>query len=167
MGVSEKVAYLQGLIEGLELDDSTKEGKILLAMADVIQEIADSIDILDEGLDILSDQVDDMDHDFEFIAETLMEDAHDHHDEHKHHHGKKKHHHGHHGSCGCGHNHGHEDMELYEDVYQVTCPTCQEDILLTEEMLDDGEINCPNCGEYLEFDFDGFIEEPDAPKEAE
>ena len=36
----------------------------------------------------------------------------------------------------------------------VTCPSCGDTICITEAMLDEGSINCPGCGELLEFDFD-------------
>ena len=36
MEISEKVAYLKGLAEGLQLDGETKEGKVLLAIIDVL-----------------------------------------------------------------------------------------------------------------------------------
>ena len=50
-----------------------------------------------------------------------------------------------------------EDDEDDEEVYQTTCPNCQEDVFFDEDILADGSILCPNCGEKLEFD----LEEPD------
>ncbi|MBQ5885019.1 MAG: hypothetical protein IIW79_01225, partial [Clostridia bacterium] len=41
-----------------------------------------------------------------------------------------------------------------EDFYEVECPACHETICLDEDMLCEGEIECPNCGTDLEFDFD-------------
>ena len=38
--------------------------------------------------------------------------------------------------------------------YFVTCPTCGDEIYLDEEIIADGEIECPGCGETLEFDLD-------------
>ena len=37
--------------------------------------------------------------------------------------------------------------------YEVECPTCHDIIYLDDEMIDEGGIKCPNCGEDLEFDF--------------
>jgi hypothetical protein len=46
-----------------------------------------------------------------------------------------------------------EDIELEtEDLYEVICPTCKDKIHLTEAMLKAGSIDCPGCGEHLEFD---------------
>ena len=50
-----------------------------------------------------------------------------------------------------------EDDEDDGEVYQTTCPNCQEDVFFDEDILADGSILCPNCGEKLEFD----LEEPD------
>lgn len=41
-----------------------------------------------------------------------------------------------------------------DEVYQTTCPNCEEDIFFDESILADGSILCPNCGEKLEFDLE-------------
>ena len=41
-----------------------------------------------------------------------------------------------------------------EETYEITCPTCGETIYIGESMLDEGEMQCPNCGQDLEFDLD-------------
>ena len=53
MGVSEKVAYLKGLAEGLGLDAESKEGKLFAAIIDLEEEMAD----IEEGLDAVSDDL--------------------------------------------------------------------------------------------------------------
>jgi hypothetical protein len=46
-----------------------------------------------------------------------------------------------------------EDILLdAEELYEVICPTCKDKIHLTEAMLATGSIDCPGCGEHLEFD---------------
>ena len=40
MTVSEKVAYLKGLADGLGVKDSTNEGKLMLAVIDVLEAMA-------------------------------------------------------------------------------------------------------------------------------
>ena len=51
-----------------------------------------------------------------------------------------------------------EDEDDYEDdddlCYEVTCPTCNDTIYLDDEIIEEGGIKCPNCGQELEFDFD-------------
>ena len=67
MGVSEKVAYLKGLMEGLKLDADSDYGKLFKAIVDVLDEVALEIeDLTDEvmevgdGLDVLSDDLTDV-----------------------------------------------------------------------------------------------------------
>ena len=43
MELNKKAAYLQGLVDGLGVDESTKEGKIIKAMAALLGEMADAI----------------------------------------------------------------------------------------------------------------------------
>ena len=128
MEILEKVAYLKGLAEGLGLDESTKEGKILKVMIDILddmalemQDLEDEQCELEEGLDAVSDDLSDVE---SFIYEAFDEDD----DE--------------------------EDDEDEEDepVYETTCPNCEEPIYFDEDILADGSVECPNCGERLEFD---------------
>ena len=41
-----------------------------------------------------------------------------------------------------------------ECYYEVTCPNCNETICLSEDVICDGQMDCPNCGTPLEFDID-------------
>ncbi|MDE7219682.1 MAG: hypothetical protein K2O45_08695 [Oscillospiraceae bacterium] len=45
-----------------------------------------------------------------------------------------------------------DDEDEDEEVYQTTCPNCDEEIFFDEDILADGSVLCPNCGEELEFD---------------
>jgi len=47
-----------------------------------------------------------------------------------------------------------DDEDEDEEFYEVTCPGCGDIVCLDEDMLLEGEIDCPNCGEKLEFDFE-------------
>lgn len=67
MGISEKVAYLKGLMEGLNIDEQTNEGKLFTAILDVLDEIAleiedltDEVMELGDGLDVVSDDLGDV-----------------------------------------------------------------------------------------------------------
>ena len=67
MGISEKVAYLKGLMEGMNLNADSNEGKLFLAIADVLDEIAlevedltDEVMELGDGLDVISDDLGDV-----------------------------------------------------------------------------------------------------------
>ena len=56
MELNKKAAYLQGLVDGLGVDESTKEGKIIKAMAALLGEMADAIAAMDEDLTRAYDQ---------------------------------------------------------------------------------------------------------------
>ena len=67
MEITEKVAYLKGLAEGMELNTEKKEGKLLAAIIDVLEDIAlelsdieDAQEELGEGLDAVSDDLEDV-----------------------------------------------------------------------------------------------------------
>ena len=71
MGISEKVAYLKGLAEGLTLDTESKEGKLIAAIIDVLDDMAEEIaDMQDEMVDI-EDGLDAVSDDLSDVEETL------------------------------------------------------------------------------------------------
>ena len=51
-----------------------------------------------------------------------------------------------------------EEEEDGEEMYEIECPACHETIYLQESVILEGEVDCPNCGEPLEFDIE-FEEE--------
>ena len=137
MEITEKVAYLKGLAEGMELDTEKKEGKLLAAIIDVLDDIALELadmkvdqEELYNGLDAVSDDLEDVE------DAVFGEDDEDEEDEYE-----------------------YEEPEEDEDRYATTCPTCEETIYFDESVLEDGEVVCPNCGEKLEFDLGGLEDE--------
>lgn len=128
MGISEKVAYLKGLMEGLNIDEQTNEGKLFTAIVDVLDEIAleiedltDEVMELGDGLDVVSDDLGD-------VEDIVYDDDDDDDDE------------------------DDEDEEEEEECYATTCPECEEEIYFDDTVLEDGALLCPNCGAKLEFD---------------
>ena len=118
---TEKVAYIRGLAEGLELDDSKKEVKVLNAIIDLLDDLAMSLADLEDGYSDMADQLDAVDEDLGSLEDDFYGDD--------------------------------EDDEDDEDTcyYEVTC---HETICLSEDIIEDGQMDCPNCGETLEFDID-------------
>ena len=59
-----------------------------------------------------------------------------------------------------------DDEDDEEELYQLTCPTCQEEIVVDEDILAKGGMKCPACGEELDFDLSQVVEDlaedPDA-----
>ncbi len=127
MTISEKVAYIKGLAEGMELDTDSKEGKILSAIIDVLGDMCDEIDALDEAQVELAEQLDAVDEDLSDVETIIYEDDDEYDD---------------------------DEYEDDDEVYEVVCPECGDKIYLDEDMLLDGRIDCPNCGTDLEFEFD-------------
>ena len=134
MEISEKVAYLKGLAEGLNLDTESKEGKLIAAIIDVLDDMAEKFaDVEDElcdvedGLDAVSDDLSD-------VEETLyfaLDDDED------------------------------EDDEDDDELFVTTCPECEEEVVFDETVLEDGEVVCPNCGAKLEFDLSDLAADED------
>jgi len=132
MEITEKVAYLKGLADGLGLDPETKEGKILIAIIDVLDDMAleledmkDLQEELAEGLDVVSEDLEDVE---DIIYDDYDEDDEDDDED--------------------------EDEDESEECYVTTCPSCEEEIFFDETILEEGEVICPNCGEKLEFELD-------------
>lgn len=127
MTLTEKVAYLKGLAAGLDLDKESKEAKIFDAMFDILEDMALTVTDIVEDLSSVEELVDAIDEDLDELEEYVFCGDED--------------------FCGCCDS---EDDELFE----VECPSCGEEIYLDEEMLDEEFIECPACGEKLELDID-------------
>ncbi len=142
MKLTEKMSYLQGLIDGLDIDDSTKEGKALLAMTEVMNELVLYVEDLQSQVDELTELCDILDEDLGSVEEDIYDfdddcdcDCCD-------------------DDCDCCDDED-EDFDFDDDeLYEVICPTCGDSILLDESIIDEGSMNCPNCDELLEFDYD-------------
>ena len=63
MGITEKVAYIKGLLEGLSIDDTKPENKLLKAVIDVLGDIADEVNDLKVDSERIEDYLDELDHD--------------------------------------------------------------------------------------------------------
>ena len=46
-----------------------------------------------------------------------------------------------------------------EECYATTCPECEEEIFFDDSVLEDGKVECPNCGATLEFDPADLVED--------
>lgn len=138
MTLSEKSAYLKGLMEGLKLDQETAEGKMIAGIVDLLHDMASTVSDLEENAIAVSDELDEIEDDLDAIEEYLMDEDEDDEDY----------------DYGFADDDG-EDFDYDEDViYDVTCPNCGEELHLDEETILKDSIHCPKCNELLEFDFD-------------
>ena len=130
MNINEKAAYIKGLAEGVELDNSTKEGKLILALIDLVSDMADAIAELEEDVDTAFDYCDELDEDLGAVEEMLYDDE----------------------CCDCDCDCCDEDCDLDEDdeeFFEVECPACGETICF-DGSVDPEELACPACGEKFE-----------------
>lgn len=74
MTVLERVAYLRGLAEGLEIDTGEKEGKLLTGMLEAMEELAQSVTDLQEQNNSLLDELDDIYEELSAITEDFLDD---------------------------------------------------------------------------------------------
>lgn len=145
MNLTDKMAYLRGMVDGMELDlTSSKEGKVLGKILDVMQEMTAYIVDLQTQVDELTDTCDLLDQDLGDLEDIVFDEDDD------------------------------EDDDEYDDYYdededdevqyETVCPTCKNTIVLSESILDKGEMPCPCCGQKLEF---GDVTEADFAEDAD
>lgn len=70
----EKISYLRGLADGLDVKSDTKEGKLFNALLEVIEEMADSISDIVEEQDEMNEYLDLLDEDLTNVEEVLFDD---------------------------------------------------------------------------------------------
>ncbi len=141
MTLSERSAYLKGLMDGLKLDTEKAEGRMISGIVELLQEMTTSISDLEENAIAVSDELDEIEDSLDNIEDYLLddEDEDEYEDE---------------DDEGFEDDDG-EDFAYDEDaMYEVTCPKCGEVIEVDEDTLLNESINCPKCGEPLEFEFD-------------
>ena len=135
MGISERLAYIKGLLEGSGLKFGATEQKLVDALIELLTDMAGTITDMEEdlcelydGFDALCENLDDLEGDIDYLFDG--DDA---------------------------------ELRLNENdmLYDVECPNCKEFTCIDEDTLLQGDISCPGCGEKLEFDVDCSEEDKD------
>ena len=147
MTLSEKSAYLKGLMEGMELKTDSDEGKMIAAIVELLGDVTKTLSDVQETTIAISDELDEIEDDLDAIEDFIMDEDDDYDDDDE------------------------DDDFDYEDdededleegfdfgdeettIYEVRC-ACGNVIDFDEETLEAGSIVCPNCGETLEFSLD-------------
>ena len=152
MTISEKSAYLKGLMDGLKLDTEKAEGKMIAAIVDLLGDVTKRLTDVEETTIAISDELDEIEEDLDAIEDYILdeEDEDDYDDD--------------------------DDFDYEDDlddeddeegfdfgdeettVYEVKC-ACGNIIDFDEETLEEGSIVCDECGETLEFTFDDVDED--------
>ena len=136
MTISEKSAYLKGLMDGMKLDTESNEGKMIAAIVDLLGDVTRKVVDIEDTTIAISDELDEIEEDLDAIEDYILDE--DDEDE----------------EFEEGFDFGDEDTTVYE----VTC-ACGNVINFDEETLESGSIVCDKCGETLEFTFDDEDEE--------
>ena len=142
MTISEKAAYLKGLMDGLDLDKEKAEGKMIAAIVELLGDVTKRVTDIEETTIAISDELDEIEEDLDAIEDYILDEEDDYDD-------------------FDDDDDYEEDDEDYDDegfdfgdeettIYEVKC-ACGEVINFDEETLESGSIECPVCGELLEF----------------
>ena len=151
MTISEKSAYLKGLMDGLKLNTESDEGKMIAAIVDLLGDVTKKVVDIEDTTIAISDELDEIEEDLDAIEDYILdeEDDYDEDDD--------------------------DDWSYDEDededseegfdfgdeettVYEVQC-ACGNIIDFDEDVLESGSIVCDKCGETLEFSFEDEDEE--------
>lgn len=129
MTISEKVSYIQGLYDGLGLDsEKSGEARILSEVLDVLKEVGQQLEQMDDTLDGFDTELDALEDVVSDLEDAVFEDE----DE--------------------------EDAEFEdvddEDFFEIPCPTCGEDLVIDDEALAAGVVDCPACGGKFALSFE-------------
>ena len=155
MTISEKAAYLKGLMDGLELDTEKAEGKMISAIVDLLGDVTKKLTDVEDTTIAISDELDEIEDDLDAIEDFIMDEDDEDYDEDYDDYDDYDDDYDDDCDCDeCGFDYGDEDSIIYE----VKC-TCGEIIDFDEEPLEEGSMICPNCGETLEFSLEDEDEE--------
>ena len=143
MTISEKVAYLKGLAEGLNLDtEKSKEGKLISVMIGVLEDVGLSLEDLEENALALGEEIDALSDDLEDVEDLVYDDEDDDDEDYV------------------------DEEDADDDWFEVDCPTCQEPIVVGEIDIQKGEVECPHCGTKYAVDLsDDVVTEDDVEDE--
>lgn len=155
MNISEKSAYLKGLLAGMDYDTSSNEGKLFSAIIELLEDISDTLMDIDEENVILNSYIEELDEDLGNLEEIVYgADSDD--------------------SClVCGveqdefdYDDDEFDDEFDEDIFDdvedddddvdeiigfkaVECEHCGEDVYIDSNFSDDS-LRCPHCFETID-----------------
>ena len=151
MTISEKAAYLKGLMDGLKLDTDKAEGKMISAIVELLGDVTKKLTDVEDTTIAISDELDEIEEDLDAIEDYILdveEDLEEEFDE----------------EDDYGFDDDEDDEEGFdfgdEDsiIYEVKC-ACGNIINFDEETLEEGSIVCDECGELLEFSLEDEDEE--------
>jgi len=148
MTISEKAAYLKGLMDGLQLDTEKAEGKMIASIVELLGDVTKKLTDVEDTTIAISDELDEIEEDLDAIEDYILEVEEDLEDEDDDYFDEEE------------DDYDFDDEEEYEEgfdfgdedsiIYEVKC-VCGNVINFDEETLEEGSIVCDECGELLEF----------------
>lgn len=137
MDLNAKAAYIKGMMNGMEFDPSSKNGKIIAAMMDLLEEMAEMLTEHDDALDQVYEELETLDEDMDDLVTALYDGIEEDEDL------------------------APEDMD--DDAeYEVTCPNCGTVTTVDEDTLLNKQLVCPSCGAAFDIEFETCDEDCDA-----
>ena len=154
MTISEKSAYLKGLMDGMKLNTESDEGKMIAAIVDMLGDLARKVTDIEDTTIAISDELDEIEEDLDAIEDFIMDEDDEWDDEEDWDDEEEEDEWDEDEEYEEGFDFGDEDTT----IYSVTC-ACGAVIDFDEETLEAGSIICPDCGETLEFTLEDEDEE--------
>ena len=77
MTISEKSAYLKGLMDGLKLNTESDEGKMIAAIVDLLGDVTKRVTDIEETTIAISDELDEIEEDLDAIEDYILDDEDD------------------------------------------------------------------------------------------
>ncbi len=137
MTINEKIAYLKGMADSIDLNPDDKKDKLILTMIDAMEDLAEYVTDIDEDFDELAAQVDEIDEDLGNLEEDFYED-----------------------DCCCDDD---CDCDCCDDDCEAVCPSCGAEFCLDLDALENGDkIVCPDCGAELNFEYVDDVDDEEA-----
>ena len=154
MTISEKAAYLKGMMDGMKLDTDANEGKMIAAIVDLLGDLTRKVTDIEDTTIAISDELDEIEEDLDAIEDFIMDEDDEWDDEEDWDDEEEEDEWDEDEEYEEGFDFGDEDTT----IYSVTC-ACGAVIDFDEETLEAGSIVCPDCGETLEFTLEDEDEE--------
>ena len=161
MTISEKSAYLKGLMDGLKLNTESDEGKMIAAIVDLLGDVTKKVADIEDTTIAISDELDEIEEDLDAIEDYILDEDEDDDDEDEDEDDE---------FWPYDEDEDEDDDEIGDEgfdfgdeettVYEVRC-ACGNVIDFDEDVLESGSIVCDKCGETLDFTFDDEDDEDD------
>ena len=152
MTISEKAAYLKGLMDGLNLDTEKAEGKMIAAIVELLGDVTKKLSNVEDTTIAISDELDEIEEDLDAIEDYILDVEEELEEE----------------EFEEDDDYGFDDEEEFDEgfdfgdedsiIYEVKC-VCGNVINFDEDTLEEGSIVCDECGELLEFSLEEEDEE--------